>query len=139
MKSFEAEAMIYARSSTVWDIITDASNFTVWDSGITRVDGQVRNGSTIRVRTGIGGNRTFRLRVRQVPGEAMTWTGGLPLGLFTGVRTFTLSPQGGKTHLRVREDFSGPLLGLVGRTMPDMGQDCTGCVNAVKERAELIG
>ncbi|WP_427006349.1 SRPBCC domain-containing protein [Pseudarthrobacter sp. H2] len=139
MKSFEAEAMIYARSSTVWDIITDAGNFTVWASGITRIDGQVRNGGTIRIRTRTGGNRTFRLRVRQIPGEVMTWTGGLPLSLFTGVRTFTLSPQGGKTHLRVREDFSGPLIGLIGRAVPDMGQDCTGYVNAVKERAELIG
>jgi hypothetical protein len=139
MKAFEAETMIYARSSTVWDIITDAANYTVWESGITRVDGQVRNGGTIRIRTRIGGNRNLRLRVRQIPGEVMTWTGGLPLGLFTGVRTFTLSPQGGKTHLRVKEEFSGPLLGLIGRIVPDMGQDCTGYVNAVKERAELIG
>jgi hypothetical protein len=70
----------------------------------------------------------------------MTWTGGLTLvGLSTGVRTFTLSPQGGKTHLRVTEEFSGPLLELIWRSVPDMGQDCTGYVNAVKERAELIG
>lgn len=83
----------------MWDIITDAGNFTVWDSGITRIEGQVRNGATIRIRTLTGGNRTFRLRVQQIPGEVMTWTGGLPLGLFTGVRTLTLSPQNGKTHL----------------------------------------
>jgi hypothetical protein len=139
MKSFEAETVIYARSSTVWDIITDAGNYTVWDSGITRIEGQVRNGATIRIRTLTGGNRTFRLRVQQNPGEVMTWTGGLPLGLFTGVRTFTLSPRNGKTHLKVREEFSGPLLGLIWRTVPDLGQDCTGYVNAVKERAELIG
>ena len=131
--------MIYARSSTAWDIITDDSNYTVWDSGITRIDGQVRNGGTIRIRTRTGGNRSFRLRVQQIPGEVMTWTRALPLGLFTGVRTFTLSPQGGKTHLRVKEEFSGPLLGLVWRTVPDLGQNCTGYVNAVKERAELIG
>jgi hypothetical protein len=139
MKSFEAETLIYARSSTVWDIITDDSNYTVWDSGITRIEGQVRNGGSIRIRTRTGGNRTVRLRVQQIPGEVMTWTGGLPLGLFTCVRTFTLSPQGGKTHLRVREEFSGPLLELIWKTVPDMGRDCTGYVNAVKERAELIG
>jgi hypothetical protein len=139
MKSFEAETMIYARSSTVWDIITDESNYTVWDSGITRIEGQMRNGGAIRIRTLTGGHRNYRLRVQQIPGEVMTWTGGLPMGLFTGVRTFTLSPQDGKTQLRVREEFSGPLLGLIWRTVPDLGQDCTGYVNAVKERAELIG
>ena len=131
--------MIYARSSTVWDIITDEGNYTVWDSGITRIEGQIRNGGTIRIRTITGGHRSFRLRVQQIPGEVMTWTGRLPLGLFRGVRTFTLSPHGGKTHLRVREEFSGPLLGLIWRTVPDLGQDCAGYVNAVKERAELIG
>ncbi len=50
--------MIYARSSTVWDIITDAGNCTVWDSGITGIEGQVRNGATIRIRTRTGGKQT---------------------------------------------------------------------------------
>lgn len=131
--------MIYARSCTVWDIITDAANYTAWPSGITRIDGHVRNGGTIRVRTRPGGDRTFRLRVRQVPGEVMIWTGGPALGLVTGVRTFTLSPYGGKTHLRVTDEFRGPLLRLIGRTLPDLGQESTGYVHAVKERAELIG
>lgn len=139
MKFFEAEALIYAPSSTVWDIITDDSNFTIWDSGITRIEGKVRNGATIRIRTLTNGRRTFHLRVQQIPGEVMTWTGGLPLGLFTGVRTFSLSPENGKTYLKVREEFRGPLLGMIRRTVPDMGQDCTGYVNAVKDRAELIG
>ena len=120
MKSFEAEALINARNSTVWEIITDGGNYTVWDSGITRIDGQLRNGGPIRVRTRTGGNRTFRLRVEQIPGEVMTWTGGLPLGLFKSVCTFTLTPRGGMTHLRVREEFTGPLLGPMWSTVPDM-------------------
>ena len=42
MQFFECEEPINARSSTVWNIITDAGNFTVWESGITWVDGEVR-------------------------------------------------------------------------------------------------
>jgi hypothetical protein len=139
MQFFEAETLINARSSTVWDIVTDSGNYTVWDSGITRIDGQVRNGSTIKVWTSTRGRRTLRLRVGQIPGEVMTWTGGLPLGLFKGVRTFTLTPQGGMTRLRVREEYSGALLRLAGRPMPGMGQELTDYVTAVKTRAELIG
>ena len=111
--SVEAETLINARSSTVWDIITDARNYTVWESGITHIRGELRNGGTIRIRTHTGGNRTFRLRVQQMPGEVMTWTQGLPLGLLTGVRTFTLEPVGGMTHLLVKEEFTGPLCGLL--------------------------
>lgn len=139
MKSLEAETLINARNSTVWEIITDAGNYTVWESGITSIQGEPRNGGTIRIRTRTRGNRTFRLRVQQIPGEVMTWTGGLPLGLFRGVRPFTLSPQRGMTQLRVKEEFSGPLLGLMDKTMADTEQALTDYVNAVKERAELLG
>ncbi|HET9348215.1 MAG: hypothetical protein K0R37_2761 [Arthrobacter sp.] len=139
MKSFEAETVIHARNSTVWDIITDGSNYTVWDSGITRIDGQLRNGGPIRVRTRTGGNRTFRLRVQQIPGEVMIWTGGLPWGLFKSVCTFTLTPHGGMTHLRVREEFTGPLLGPMWSTVPDLERAFADYVSAVKERAELLG
>ena len=90
MHTAEAVALINARRSTVWEIITDAGNFAVWESGITDVYGDVRNGSIIRVRTTAGGDRRYRLRVEQIPGEVMTWTGGLPLGLYKSVRTFTL-------------------------------------------------
>ena len=139
MKSFEAETLINARNSTVWDIITDGGNYTVWDSGITRIDGQLRNGGPIRVRSRAGGNRTFRLRVQQIPGEVMTWTGGLPWGLLKSVCTFTLTPHGGMTHLRVREELTGPLLGPMWRTVPDLEPGFADYVSAVKKRAELLG
>ena len=139
MKSYEAKRLITARKSTVWEIITDGGNYTVWDSGITHISGGLRNGGTIRVRSRTCGNRTFRLRVRQIPGEAMTWTGGLALGLFKGVCTFTLTSHGEKTLLHVRQDFSGPLLGLLWTTVPDTEWAIAGYVNAVKKRAELLG
>ena len=51
----------------------------------------------------------------------MTWSGGVA-PLFKGVRTFTLTPQpGGSTTFVMEERFSGLMLPLVGRMMPDMG------------------
>ena len=138
MKSYEAKTLINARKSTVWEIITDGGNYTVWDSGITHISGGLRNGGTIRVRSRTGGNRTFRLRVRQIPGEAMTWTGRLALGLSKGVCTFTLTSHGEKTLLHVRQDFAGPLLGLVWKTLPDIGPAFAEYLNAVKKRSELL-
>ena len=38
----------------------------------------------------------------------MTWSGGMPLGLFKGVRTFTLEPaDGGATRFSMREEYTG--------------------------------
>ncbi|MGP4033487.1 SRPBCC family protein [Pseudarthrobacter sp. 1C304] len=138
IKSYESRALIDARKSTVWDVITDGGNFTVWNSGITHIDGELRHGSTIRVRTRTGGKRTFRLRVRQVPGEVMTWTGGVPLALARSVRTFTLTPHGGQTLLRVRQDFAGPLPVLLWNAVPDVEAVFAEYLSAVKKRAELL-
>src|SRR5919198_1420361 len=52
----------------------------------------------------------------------MGWSRGMPLRLFEGVRTFTLTPGiDGSTDFRVREGYTGPLLGLMWRSMPYLG------------------
>jgi hypothetical protein len=72
-----------------------------------------------------------------VPEQKMTWTGGMPLGLFTGERSFTLSPQDdGATEFTLREVFSGPLLGLLGRSLPDLNTAFVQFAASLKRRAE---
>ena len=45
----------------------------------------------------------------------------MPLGLFKGVRTFTLTPKGnGVTEFAMREDYSGLLAGLITKSIPDL-------------------
>ncbi|MET4097258.1 SRPBCC family protein [Arthrobacter sp. UYCu712] len=139
MKSSEAQTLINARNSTVWSIITDASNYTVFASGTTDIQDVTGNGGTIRIQTNSGGRRLNRLRVEQVTGEVLTWTSRLPLGLLTRVRTFKLNPDGEKTHLRVREELSGPLRPLFGNGVRGKGPSFTEYVDAVKVRAETLG
>ena len=66
----------------------------------------------------------------------MTWTVGLPMGLFRGLRIFTASAEGSGTRFTLRGEFSGPLLGLVRRTMPDLGPSFVRCTDGVRARAE---
>ncbi|UZX03044.1 hypothetical protein F8G81_10890 [Arthrobacter sp. CDRTa11] len=138
MQSFESEEPINARSSTVWDIITDAGNFTVWESGIIWIDGEVRNGALIRIRTTGGDRRTFHTRVQQMPGQIMIWKTGLLLGLLTWTRTYSLSPHAELTHLRVKDEFGGPLLRFASSAIPVSRQDLYSYVAAVRKRAELL-
>ena len=139
MALIEAQRLINARGSTVWDIITDAKNFAVWDSGITAVAGEIRNGGTIRVRTPHGGSRNFRLAVEQIPGEVMTWTRSVHPGLGATVRTFVLTHHAGMTLLVVRDDIRGPLRGIIRSPFNSTEKDLNGFVDAVKHRAELLG
>lgn len=139
METSEAESLILAGAGTVWDIVTDAGNYPVWDSGISNIIGAIRHDSRIRIRTRNGGKRTFRLQVSQIPGQHMTWSGGLPLGLLKVVRTFTLTDHTGFTHLSIRDTAGGPLRGLVRKTAPGSDPALTAYVEAVKFRAELLG
>ena len=77
-------------------------------------------------------SRPFTVTVTELrPREAMRWRGGLPAGLAVIERTYSLDAQDdGGTVLTVREDHTGPLAGLLGRTTPDLNpsfrQFCAG-------------
>lgn len=137
MLSYQAYAPIHSTADTVWRIITDGANYPAWDSGVLRVDGSITDGQRIRVCSAVNPGRAFPVRVAQTANQRiMTWTGGMPFGLFTGIRTFTLVPEGEITHLRVREEFAGPLLPLASRAMPDLQPSIDRFVNGVKTEAE---
>ena len=138
MKSYEATATIDAGQDAVWAVLTDAPAYSDWDSGVERVEGTIAPGEKIKVVSEANPGRAFPVKVTEFePGRAMTWSGGMPLGLFRGVRTFTLAPElGGATRFAVREEYSGPLLGPIWRSMPDLGPSFEQFARGLKARAE---
>jgi hypothetical protein len=138
MRSYESSATIDASPDAIWAILTDAPAYAAWDSGVERVEGTIAPGETIKVRSQANPGRAFPVKVTDYrPGERMTWTGGMPLGLFKGVRTFTLTPDGsGPTRFHIREEYTGPLLPLIWRSMPDLGPSFEQFALGLKARAE---
>jgi hypothetical protein len=62
--------------------------------------------------------------------------GQVPLGLFRGVRTFEVSSDGnGGTAFHVREQYHGPLLALIWRSMPDLPPSSGRFAQGSKRRA----
>jgi hypothetical protein len=115
------EINIRARATVVWSLLTDAPGFPRWNSTVTSIEGQIREGERLRLHVP-GSDRTFTPKVSGVvPGERMTWTGGAA-PLFKGVRTFALSQhQDGSIDFAMEERFSGLLLPFAKRSMPDFG------------------
>jgi hypothetical protein len=138
MKSYEVSSSIDAGAEAIWEILIDAPGYSSWDSGVERVEGQIAPGERIKVLSEANPGRAFPVKVVGfVPGERMTWSGGMPLGLFKGVRTFTLAPQGaGATRFTVSEEYTGPLLSLIWRSMPDLGPSFQQFAKGLKARAE---
>ena len=138
MKSYEATATIQASPEAIWTVLTDAPGYQTWDSGVERVEGTIAPGERIKVVSKANPGRAFPVKVTELtPGRRMTWSGGMPLGLFKGVRTFTLAPDGGgATRFTMREEYTGPLLPLIWRSMPDLGPSFRQFADGLKQRAE---
>ena len=62
----------------------------------------------------------------------------MPLGLFKGERTFTLAqePDQRSTRFTMREEYTGPLLGMMWKSMPDLGPSFKQFASGLKREAE---
>ena len=137
MRSYDAAATIAAEPEKVWAILTDGPAYAEWDNGVTRLDGRIGPGEKLKITSEADPKRAHPVRVtRFEPARAMTWTGGMPFGLFKGVRTFTLAPDAGATRFTMREEFSGPMLPLIWKSMPDLGPVFEQFARGLKARAE---
>jgi hypothetical protein len=138
MKHFETETSIQATPERVWEVLADTASWADWDSGVLGVEGDAGKGNRIKIRSELNPKRSYPVTVSEFdPNRRMAWVGGIPLGLFRGVRTYTLAPEGdGRTRFTMREEFSGPLLPLIWRTMPDMTDSFRKFAAGLKERAE---
>ena len=138
MKVYSATTIIKASPETIWAILTDAPGYPEWDPGVDRIEGRIAPGEKITAFTKLSPGRAFPVKVTEfVPGQKMTWMGGMPLGLFKGERTFSLTPQrNGVVEFTLREVFSGLLLPLIGRSIPDLTASFEQFAAGLKSRAE---
>jgi hypothetical protein len=138
VRSFEAATRIDASPAEVWAVLTDVGGWRDWNSGVDRVEGRVALGEQLTIYATMIRNRPFSVTVTELrPQEAMRWRGGLPFGTAVIERTYSLDPQvDGGTVLTVREDHTGPLAGLLGRSTPDLNPSFRQFCAGLKARAE---
>jgi hypothetical protein len=122
MKSYFVRATIRARPERIWASLTDAAQYTRWNSTVEKVDGRIALGERVTIRPKINPGRAFLVKVSEFePSRRMVWTGGVPLGLFKGERTFLLiSDSNGDTEFSMREEYSGLMAPLICRSIPDL-------------------
>lgn len=138
MPFYESSASINADPARIWEILVDGSGYTTWDSGVLGVEGSIAPGEKIKVTSSANPNRAFPVKVVEFrPGEQMTWEGGMPLGLFKGTRVYRLTPgEDGTTEFHMREDYTGPLAGMMSRQIPDLQPSFDQFAHGLKVRAE---
>lgn len=142
MTEYTTMVVIDAPPERVWQILTDASGYREWNPEIIDVEGRMALGERIvaRVRLGDGALRRVPMKVTRFETPSrMEWVGGIPLGMFVGRRTFTVTPRAGGTEFRLHLQMSGLLSRLIVKSVGDRQPEVDSFSASLKRRAEDRG
>jgi uncharacterized protein YndB with AHSA1/START domain len=137
MRQYSASITIDASPEAVWRILTDASGYPNWDPAMDHIEGKLALGERVKFFTKLS-PQAFPVKVTGFePNRKLVLTGGLPLGLFKSERTHTLIPEkDGQTIFKTEEIFSGLLLPIFGRNLPDLSENFRAFAAGLKKQAE---
>ena len=140
MTTYSVRKTIQAPAERLWALLTNASSYTDWNPTIVSLDGTIAVGEKIALVSTVDPKRTFKLTVTELDGpRRMVWADGMPLGLFKGVRTYTLEPRDdGGTEFSMEEVFSGLLEPLISKSIPDMTPSFEQFAEGLKQAAETV-
>ena len=134
---YHVERRIDAPPERVWGFLADASSYRDWNRAVLSIEGTIATGNTISLVSTANPKRTFKLRITAMAApNRMVWSDGMPLGLFSGVRTYLVQPREGVTHFEMTEEYSGLLSGLFTKAIPDLTESFNLFADSLKTVAE---
>lgn len=131
------EINVQAPPKKVWALLTNAADFPRWNSTVTSIGGRIALGEKLELRVPIAPDRTFKPKVTGLePEKKMVWSDGAA-PMFKGVRTFTLTARDdGSTDFSMVEVFSGLMLPMIKRSLPDFTEPFAQYAQDLKREAE---
>jgi len=106
-KRYTVARTIDAPADKAWQLLTDATTYADWNPAVSSIEGSIEVGKTISLVSVVNPKRTFKLGVIEMDEPSrMVWSDGMPLGLFTGERTFTLEPEGDGVRFTMTEEYT---------------------------------
>ena len=128
---------INAEPEKVWALLADASRYRQWNRAVVSIEGRIAAGETVSLVSIANPKRTFRLHVTELTAPTrMVWRDGMPLGLFTGERTYLVEPREGVTHFEMTEEYTGLLAGVFTKAIPDLTESFNLFADSLKTAAE---
>ena len=137
MKRFHTSVEIQAAPEKIWSILTDAPGWASWNTTIDKLEGRIALGEKVKLFVKLNPGRAFPVTVSTFDApRTMVWTGGMPLGLFKGERTYALTPKSSGVEFSMTEVFSGLMSPLIEKSIPDMQPAFDAFAACLKRRAE---
>jgi uncharacterized protein YndB with AHSA1/START domain len=125
---------IAADPAIIWALLTRASDYPRWNSTVTSIQGEIREGSTIELKSILDEKRKFKLRVKEfVPEKRLAW------GDAQGSRVYSLEKgSGGRVLFSMTEKIGGPLFPLFAGFIPPFDESFEKFAADLKREAESI-
>lgn len=125
---------IKADSSIIWALLTNASDYPRWNSTILSIEGEIKKGDKIKLRSVLDPKRVFKLQVKEMLAESsLVW------GDAMGSRVYTLKPgDKNMTRFSMSEKIGGPFFPLFARMIPSFDQSFEQFARDLKNEAETI-
>ena len=137
MEFIESSATIAATPAQVWAVLVNGAGWSTWDSGVESVTGTIALGHKISIVSKVVPARAFPVKVVTFDAPTrLVFSGGMPFGLFRGVRTYSLTAEGATTLFRMREEYTGPMLGAIWKSIPDLQPSFQQFADGLKKRVE---
>jgi len=125
---------INADPGITWKLLTNAADFSRWNSTVLSIKGSIAAGEMIKLISALAPKRTFKLKIREfIPGKLLAWGDG------QGLRVYTLAANSSGIHtFTMKEKIGGFLFPLYAKHIPSFDQSFEQFAADLKREAELI-
>lgn len=124
---------ILADPSIIWALLTHTSDFPRWNSTVAAINGTIKEGEIIELKSTLDENRTFKLKIKEfVPEKRLVW------GDTQGSRMYTIDNANGGVLFRMSEKIGGPLFPLFAKYIAPFDESFERFAADLKKEAESI-
>ena len=125
---------IQADSTIIWALLTNAADFSRWNTTVISLEGNIQKGQRIKLKSSLDHKRTFTLTIKELePEKKLVW------GDSQGNRTFILSPVGnGTMRFSMAEKIGGLMFPLYAKYIPPFDASFEQFAADLKKESEFI-
>lgn len=124
---------IDADPSIIWGLLTNPSDYSRWNSTVISIDGEIKKGEKIKLKSTLDSSRTFKLKVKEfIPNQKLVWGDSL------GKRVYTLQKTTEGTLFTMTEKIGGFMFPLFANKIPSFDESFEQFTANLKEEAEII-
>lgn len=124
---------IDAGASIVWTLLTNASDFPRWNSTVVSLNGEIKLGGKIKLKSTLDEKRTFKLKIKDFePEKRMVWGDG------KGNRIYTITKNGNGVNFSMTEKIGGLMFPMYAKYIPPFDESFDQFAADLKKEAETI-